>query len=252
VFHHHDLPWERPQFAGERGLPPRRAESLHVTINEHARLELAARGFEAFTVRNAFDLDPEPGDRNGTRDEFGFASDDVVVLQPTRAIPRKNIGAGLRLAEELAARFAPDNRRVRYWITGPAEDGYQPELDALIAGAGVPVTTGRAHRPADAYAAADLVVFPSTWEGFGNPVIETVAARRPLAVGRYPVLDEIVAETGLELLPVEDADEVAAALRRPDPAVLERNLARVRPGFSLAGLPDRLRATFSRVGWDRW
>ena len=80
-------------------------------------------------------------------------------------------------------------------------------------------------------------MFPSTWEGFGNPVIETVAARRPLAVGHYPVLDEIVAETGLELLAVDDPDAVAAALRAPDAAVLERNLARVRPGFDLREPP---------------
>jgi hypothetical protein len=95
-------------------------------------------------------------------------------------------------------------------------------------------------------------VFPSTWEGFGNPVIETVAAGRPLAVGSYPVLDEIVGQTGLELLPVDDPDAIAAALRAPDPAVVERNRARVRPGFSLAGLPERLAAAFARIGWHRW
>jgi len=252
VFHHHDLPWERPQFLDVHDLPPRRADSLHVTISEQARHELADRGLDAVTIRNAFELDPEPGDRDATRRAVGFDPDDLILLQPTRAIPRKNVPAGLWLAEELSGRFASDGRRIRYWLTGPAEDGYQPALDALLARTRVPVTTGRAPRPADAYAAADLVVFPSTWEGFGNPLIETVAAGRPLAVGHYPVLDEIVAETGLELLAVDDPDTVAAAIRSPDPGVLERNRERVRGRFDLRGLPGRLEAAFARVGWDRW
>ena len=252
LFHHHDLPWERPHFAHVHDLPPRRPDSLHVTINDGARRALRDRGFDASTVRNAFDLDPEPGDRTGTRAALGFGDDDVVVLQPTRAIPRKNVAAGLQLAEDLAERFARDRRAVRYWLTGPAEDDYEKELEVLLARARLPVTTGRAPRPADAYAAADLVVFPSTWEGFGNPVIETVAARRPLAVGHYPVLDEIVAVTGLELLAVDDPDAVEAAVRAPDPAVLERNRNRVRPDFDVRALPDGLDRLFAQVGWEQW
>jgi len=250
VFHHHDLPWERDRFAQVTDLPPPRPGSLHVTISDHARLALEARGFAAYTVHNAFDLDPAPGDRDATRTAFGFAPDDLVVLQPTRAIPRKNVAGGIELAEALATRVT--DRTVCFWLTGPAEDGFEPELDALVAQARVPVTIGRAGRPADAYAAADLVVFPSTWEGFGNPVIETVAARRPLAVGDYPVLRELVDATGLELLPARDPDAIVTSLRAPDPARFDRNLDHVRAGFSLDGLPDRLRAAFSAVRWDRW
>ena len=40
---------------------------------------------------------------SATRAEFGFAPDDVVLLQPTRAIPRKNIPAAVEFAAELAA-----------------------------------------------------------------------------------------------------------------------------------------------------
>ncbi len=136
-----------------------------------------------------------------TRRHFGFEPDDLVVLQPARAIPRKNVPAALRFAERLDRRVGgPAGRRpARFWLTGPAEDGYGDALDALLATARVPCSLGLAARPADAYAAADVIAFPSTWEGFGNPVVESVIARRPLAVASYPVLNEIEA-LGFQLL----------------------------------------------------
>jgi glycosyltransferase involved in cell wall biosynthesis len=104
---------------------------------------------------------------------------------------------------------------------------------------------------ADAYAAADLVVFPSTWEGFGNPVIESIAHRRPIVVADYPALDEIRA-FGVQLLSVDDLGGVAAWLEAPDPAVLERNVELVRPHCSLVDLPRRLDAVLRGAGWSRW
>ena len=247
VFHHHDLPWQRRRFASITDLPPTRPGSLHVTINDRSRRELADRGVVAHTIRNVFDVDAPPGDRDSTRVLLGFEPHDVVVLQPTRAIPRKNIGAGIEFATALARHVR--QRRVRYWLTGPAEDGYGPELDRLLAGAGVPVTLGRATKVTDAYAAADVVAYPSTWEGFGNPVVESVIARRPIAVGRYPVLDELVG-LGLDLFSVDAPGAVAAWLAAPDPASFDANLAVVRRHFSAADLPARLEAAFAAVGWS--
>ena len=248
VFHHHDLPWQRPQYASIADLPPPRPHSLHVTINDRSRHELADRGFIAHTIRNVFDVDAPPGDREATRARLGFGHHDVVVLQPTRAIPRKNVGAGIDFAAALG-RHVP-GRRVRYWLTGPPEDGYGPELDRLLAHASVPVTVGRVTEAADAYAAADIVVFPSSWEGFGNPVVESVIARRPIAVASYPVLDELV-ELGLDLYSVDAPGAVASYLAAPDPASFDANLAVVRRHFSAADLPVRLEAAFAAVGWSR-
>jgi len=112
------------------------------------------------------------------------------------------------------------------------------------------VVHGRSARPADAYAAADVVVFPSTWEGFGNPVIESVVARRPLAVHRYPVLDEILA--GLRVFSVEDPAAVAGFLQTPDLDVLDANREVARRDFSLADLPARLENAFESNGWTSW
>jgi glycosyltransferase involved in cell wall biosynthesis len=154
----------------------------------------------------------------------------------------------LRFAEALAG-FGPD-RAVVYWLTGPPEDGYDRALAEAVASTTLRVVHGRAGRTADAYAAADVVVFPSTWEGFGNPVIESVVARRPLAVNRYPVLDEILA--GVRVFSVDDAAEVAAWLRAPDHSLLEANREIARRDFSLADLPDRLDAAFATNAWTSW
>jgi len=249
LFHHHDLPWQRARLAAIRDVPPAIPGALHVVLSERSRRELADRGIIATTIRNTFDFDAPPGARKPTRTDFGFDDADLVVLQPTRAIARKHVPGGVRFSEALAD-LVPD-RRVVYWLTGPAEDGYGPTLTQALAATSLPVVLGRAASAADAYAAADVVVFPSTWEGFGNPVIESVIARRPLAAHRYPVLDEIVA-VGLHVFGVEHPGEVAAFLDAPDPALFETNLELARRDYSLADLPGRLHAAFVDHGWRSW
>lgn len=249
-FHHHDFAWERPHLAHITGFPPDRPDSLHVTISEHARAQLATRGIDAHAIPNSFDFDAFTGDRVPTRATFGFG-DEIILLQPTRAIPRKNIAGGLRFAGEVAARL--HERTVRYWITGPAEDGYDDELARVLDAAPVEVLVGRAPRVVDAYAAADLVVFPSTWEGFGNPVVESVAARRMVAVAHYPVLDEIVA--GLHVLSVDDPDAAVEWLHAPEGARharLQSNFLVARERFAVEHLPGRIRAACVAVGWTDW
>jgi glycosyltransferase involved in cell wall biosynthesis len=245
VFHHHDLPWQRPHLAGIDSFPPRLPGALHVTINDLSRVEMADRGIKASTIRNTFNFDRPLGNREKTRTEFGFEPGDLVLVQPTRAIPRKNVPGGLRFAAEIARRT---DWPVRYWLTGPAEDGYGPELDRVLAAAPVPVTRGRAASPEDLYAAADAVVLPSDWEGFGNPVVEAAWARRPLAVADYPVLAEITG-LGLRTFALDDPGALARFLDTPDPAVLDASLAAARRHFSMTDLPERLRTAFAHHGW---
>ena len=156
--------------------------------------------------------------------------------------------AAVAFATELAAL---ESRNVRLWITGPAEDGYDIVFARILDDANIPITVGRAPSSSDAYAAADLVVYPSTWEGFGNPVIESIAHRRPIVVGSYPVLDELRA-FGVELLSVDDAAAAREWLRHPHPEVLEANVDRVRPHCSITDLPQRLAAAFAGASWKAW
>lgn len=249
LFHHHDLPWERPELAHLTEFPPRRPGSLHVAISDHARGELIERGIAAVTIRNSFDTHAEPGDRNGARAQRGFGSNDVVVLQPTRAIARKNVPGGLELAERLVT-LLPD-RRVRYWLTGPAEDGYGPTLERVVAEATITVVQGRAERVADVYAAADLVVVPSSWEGFGNPIVEAMLAERPVVAGHYPALEELRG-LGLQPLALDDPVPVGDFIRAPDLGLLSRNRAVAARELALDRLPSRLEEAFRQLGWDDW
>lgn len=230
LFHHHDLAWQRPHLAhlaGPRDAPRWR----HVTINDLSRHELRERGIEATTLYNSFDCAPPPGRREETRRILGVQHARLVAL-PTRAIPRKNVAGALELCEALGAVL---------WLLGPAEDGYGEELDRLVRASRVDVRRlmPEGMTMSDAYAAADLVVVSSTWEGFGNPVLESVTHRRPLALYPYPVAREITS-FGFEFFDLHDVAAIDGFLRHPDEGVFESNLRIARRHFNVADLPARL------------
>lgn len=243
VLHHHDLPWQRERYAGYPP-PPDDPAWVHVTVNDLSRRELAAVGIAATVVRNAFDVDAPGGDRLTPRAALGLHAGTRLVLQPTRAIPRKNIPGGIALAEALGAVF---------WLLGPAEDGFGPELDRLVGqarcrcvlGAGA---LGSGGRVVDAYAASDVVVLGSTWEGFGNPAIESAVYRRPLAIGPYPVARELAA-FGFRWFAHDDPSAVSSFLDEPDMSLLEHNHRVAREHFALRDLPGRIGRIFESAGW---
>jgi mannosylglucosylglycerate synthase len=236
LFHHHDLPWQREHYAHIEG-PLDQATWHHVTINDLSRLELLQRGITATTIMNSFDCDPPVGERDRTREALQLG-DERLALLPTRAIPRKNIEGAMQLARELNAVL---------WILGPAEDGYGPQFDELLRASTLPTRRGMPEGATihDAYAACDLVVMPSTWEGFGNPVLESVTHRRPLAVNDYPVLREIESY-GFNFFKLNETDAVATFLRGPDVDLFQRNLDVARAHFNVKDLPDRLSALLKR------
>ena len=183
---------------------------------------------------------------------ISFAEDDFVILQPSRAIERKNVPGAVRLATHIA-RVAP-NRPVRLWISGPAEDGYHDTLTRIVERSEVPVTIGRAASAADAYAACDLVAYPSTWEGFGNPVIESIAARRACAAFPYPVLAEITA-AGVRCFSTDQPDTLVRFLAEPEArreTYFDVNLRRARISYALADLPGTIEQAFTTHGWTSW
>jgi len=239
VFHHHDLPWQRPHLS-HLAPPPDDPAWAHVTINDLSRIELAERGIAATTIYNTFDPDPAPGDRARTRAALGVDDDDVLLLQPTRALERKNVAGALELSASVGG---------TYWLLGPAEDGYGPTLDLLVSLARCPVLLGPTADGcsiADAYAACDAVLLPSFWEGFGNPSVESATYRRALAIGSYPVAAEL-ASFGFRWFGALDPTAFAEWLRQPDEELLDHNHGVAATHFNLADLPERLAPVLRRA-----
>lgn len=239
ILHHHDPPWQREAHAHVTELPPIDPAWRHITINRLTEGQMRERGIPATTIYNGFDL-TAGGDRVGTRAAIDVAPDERLVLHPVRAIARKDVPAAVALAEGLQA---------TYWLAGPAEDGYDDELARILAGARCRVI----HRPppssmADAYAASDVVAFPSSWEGFGNPPIEAAIHRRPVAVGPYPVADEL-RSLGFRWFDPADPGELDAFLRRPDESLHDGNEALAKTHFSLERVCADVQSLLDEAGW---
>ena len=281
VGHHHDYWWERGRFAGcvvpdllEHAFPPALPNIRHVSINSIAANELRRRrGLTSMVVPNVFDFDrprprPHPAVRRRMRAELGMDDRGMLVVQPTRVVPRK----GIELAIELVGRLG-DPESVLL-ITSPAGDeglDYLVELERLAREANVRLAyaadrfepdlegkpVGPAHTLHDAYLAADLITYPSLYEGFGNALIEAIFYGKPVVVNRYPVYVADIAPLGLEFIEIDGAitngtiREVREAIANPHAQrrIARRNYEIARQRLSYKVLRRRLRRLIDPEGF---
>ncbi len=241
IGHHHDYWWERERFADcivpevlDAAFPPDLPNIRHVSINSLAAAQLRERrGLTSTVVPNVFDFDqPRPRTahrlrfRAQLRRELGMREDALLVVQPTRVVPRK----GIELAIELVGRLNDPDAVLL--ITSPAGDegiDYLVALERLAdrwnvrlryaADRFAPDHEGKrlnpAHSLSDAYLAADLITYPSLYEGFGNALVEALFYGSPVVVNRYPVYDADIRPLGLRMIEIGGAitDDTVAEVR---------------------------------------
>lgn len=142
------------------------------------------------------------------RRDYGLG-DGPMIVYPAITHPHKNH----RFLLEVMARHwtDPDLRLVLLGGRGAAE----AEVAADIVRLGLDDRVIRPGRVPDAHrdgliAAADALVFPSQYEGFGAPVVEAMALGTPVICSDQPALAEVVGDAGL-VLPL-DVDAWADAL----------------------------------------
>lgn len=175
---------------------------------------------------------------------------DRYVLFAGNLEPRKNLGLLLR-AHRAARRADPSVPRLV--LAGPAGwgdrwQGSPPDpADVVVAG----YLADDDLRGVVAGAAA--VCMPSHYEGFGLPVVEALAAGRPVLASDIPAHRE-VARGHAVLLPPDDADAWAAALSRTTEldGAPERAARRAHAGsFTWADSARAHLAAYARAAADR-
>lgn len=239
IAHHHDFAWERERFvvsaindylrAAFPGALPR---VEHVVINSMAQKELARRcSLPSAVIPNVLDFETPPPGLDGynadLRREIGLRDDDIFILQPTRVVMRKGIEHAIELVRRL------EDSRAKLVISHPAGDeggGYIQMLRERIADARIDVrfiadrvgeqrgmnAEGRKiYTLADVYPHADLVTYPSHYEGFGNAFLEAIYFRKPVVVNKYAVYARDIDPLGFKTIEMTQlvTNEVVAQTR---------------------------------------
>lgn len=199
----------------------------HVAVSEARRQEYAqATGLPAESIQvipNGLDVTSVLG-LTPRIAALPLAQAELVLLHPARLVRRKNIELGMKITAGLVARGC----RVAYLITGAPDphqsDGvaYHRELKQLgevlqlesqvhFLGDQAPLEEADVR---SLYAVADALLFPSTGEGFGLPLLEALAHRMPIFCSDLPVHHEVLGEAAHYFHTGTEPDLISAQIMR--------------------------------------
>jgi len=164
--------------------------------------------------------------------------DRPYVIAVGTTTQRKNLEVAIRALREVDD---PDLQLVCVGASAEAEAG----ILALVAQLGL---VGRVHRLgyladqdlAAHLAAAECLVFPSRFEGFGLPIVEAMAAGVPVAASSVPSLDEAAGDAAVRF----DPDDPTAAAQ----AIKEARDEAARSGRVERGYAHAATFTWERTG----
>ena len=226
IAHHHDFFWERQRFLTNAvwdylnmAFPPHLPGIQHVVINSSADNQLSLRtGISATTIPNVMPFENSPP----TIDEYssdvsealGIKDDELFILQPTRVVKRK----GIEHAIELVHRLGLNARLVISHSAG--DEGFQYERrvkdysdllgvntlfvsDIIGERRGTTPDGRKIYTLYDVYPHADLVTYPSNFEGFGNAFLEAVYFKKPIVVNSYSIYSIDIKPKGFSVIEID-------------------------------------------------
>ena len=226
IAHHHDFFWERQQFLTNcvweylnMAFPPHLPSIKHVVINSSADNQLSLRtGISAAVIPNVMDFENSPPAiddySSGVRQALGIEDDELFILQPTRIVKRK----GIEHAIELVNRLGMKAKLVISHASG--DEGYDYEIrvreyskmmnvetifvsDIIGECRGQTTTGKKIYTLFDIYPHADLVTYPSNFEGFGNAFLEAIYFRKPVVVNNYSIYSIDIKPKGFDVIEIE-------------------------------------------------
>ncbi len=224
IAHHHDFYWERSRFSVNAvsdfmdfAFPPRDQELVHSVINQPAQEQLSLRkGVSSALVPNVLDFETPPAPMDSyaadVRAEIGLAPDDIMILQPTRVVPRKGIEHAIKLVEmlndtrcKLVVSHDVGDEGMDYWNL-IQELARESNVDIRLVDTRIGEVRqldeeGRKiYTLWDLYLHADLVTYPSLYEGFGNAFLEAIHFKIPILINRYSIFVRDIEPKGFKLL----------------------------------------------------
>ena len=223
--HHHDFYWERDRFMTNAvsdflnmAFPPNLPQIHHAVINSFADEQLSFRtGISANICPNVMDFEnpPPPPDKYAAdvKEALGVEDDELFILQPTRVVQRK----GIEHAIELVSRLGRKAKLVISHASGDEGYGYEQRLkeysrlmnvhtifvsDIIGEKRGMTKDGRKIYTLEDIYPHADLVTYPSTFEGFGNAFLEAVYFRKPIVVNAYSIYTKDIKPIGFKVIEI--------------------------------------------------
>ncbi len=227
IAHHHDFAWERKRFLVNgiqdyinMAFPPDLPSVQHVVINSQANHQLARRrGVGSVIIPNVMNYEqpaPPPDDYSADlREKLGVADDELFILQPTRVVQRK----GIEHAIELVQRLGRKAKLVISHASGDEGDEYEGRIreysnmmgvntifcsDLFDDTRGMTEDGQKIYNLWDAYNYADLVTYPSVFEGFGNAFLEAIYFRKPIVVNNYSIYSTDIRPKGFKVIEFDD------------------------------------------------
>ena len=226
IAHHHDFFWERTNFLTNSiweflnmAFPPHLPSIHHVVINSSAGHQLGLRtGASSTVIPNVMDFDnpPPPLDEyaSDVRQAFGVKDDEYFILQPTRVIKRK----GIEHAIELISRLDLKAKLIISHASG--DEGYDYEnrireyskimkVDTVFVSDRIGEERGhtkngeKIYTLDDVYPHADLVTYPSNYEGFGNAFLEAIYFCKPIVVNTYSIYSIDIKPKGFKVIELD-------------------------------------------------
>jgi len=226
IAHHHDFFWERKRFLTNAAwdylnmaFPPHLPSIQHVVINSSQDNQLSLRtGISANIIPNVMDFENPPSFddySSDIRESLGLEADELLILQPTRVVKRK----GVEHSIELVSRLGLKAKLIISYASG--DEGYEYEkrvreyssimnVDTLFISDIIKPYRGKTsdgrkvYSPQDIYHHADLVTYPSNFEGFGNAFLEAIYFRRPIVVNDYSVYAIDIKPKGFKTIELDD------------------------------------------------
>ena len=243
IAHHHDFFWERQHFVTNAvweylnmAFPPHLPTIQHVVINSSADNQLSLRtGISSIIIPNVMDFEnppPMPGgfepygfdSPNGVaaaddyasdvRQALGVADDVLLILQPTRVVKRK----GIEHAIELVHRLGMKAKLIISHASGDEGHDYEyrvreysklMKVDTYFVSSiinekrGLTESGRKIYKLEDVYPHADLVTYPSTFEGFGNAFLEAIYYCRPIVVNTYSIYAMDIKPKGFSVIEMD-------------------------------------------------